>query len=386
MSKTQLSPDARSVKGKFPSVILFVFLFLATTGIFSSSAQTGKPIGDAFYTCPKCNNRWSGSAGQTVCPKCGFGGRNPTPPSVPTPDYEAERRQQEAERAAVAAAAEAERLRLAEANRIKAEADKRQADFIRMRDETVTLLKDAGGNSGLKGLNEYGLKDAGGNSASPNNSGLKGVNEYGLKDAGDPKVVNAQNVPSGLPKAVENAIAEAYPDAPPGVSDRVRKGFQAVMTSDWKVAKAWFQDALNRDPGNVGIQRLILLTDNSLARGAAPATAPPASRPPTGEPGKSTQPVLPEIKMMEDLISDLLWKPMVAEKSPDKQPPPSVLGDPFTEQQLRQKLIDGDYEKQLRENANKRRNDATPNWKAFFQDIFGPPPKGKAKPVSSARG
>ena len=274
MSKTQLSPDARSVKGKFPSVILFVFLFLATTGIFSSSAQTGKPIGDAFYTCPKCNNRWSGSAGQTVCPKCGFGGRNPTPPSVPTPDYEAERRQQEAERAAVAAAAEAERLRLAEANRIKAEADKRQADFIRMRDETVTLLKDAGGNSGLiKGLNEYGLKDAGGNSASPNNSDLKGVNEYGLKDAGDTKVVNAQRVPSGLPKAMDNAIAGAYADAPPGVSDRVRKGFQAVMTRDWKVAKACFGDALNHDPNNADLKRLVALADYSLS-------APPASHPP----------------------------------------------------------------------------------------------------------
>ena len=221
--------------------------------------------------------------------------------------------------------------------------------------------------------------------ASPNNPGLKGVNEYGLKDAGDPKVVNTVGVPSGLPKAVDNAIAEAYPDAPPGVSDRVRKGFQAVMTSDWKVAKAWFQDALNRDPGNVGIQRLILLTDNSLARGAAPATASPASRPPTGEPGKSTQPVLPETKMMEDLIVDLLWKPMVAEKPPDKQPPQSVLGDAFTEQQLRQKLIDGDYEKQLRENAINRRNDTTPNWKAFFQDIFGPIPK-RGNPVGSARG
>ena len=64
----------------------------------------------------------------------------------------------------------------------------------------------------------------------------------------DTSVVDARNVPSGLPKGLDNAIASAYLSAPPGVSDRVRKGFQAVMVRDWKVAKAWFQDALNRDP------------------------------------------------------------------------------------------------------------------------------------------
>ena len=366
--------------------LLLVSLFLGSAlGIISNSARA-EP---AWWTQQKKDCRLPASLAYNTWVAQGSPCNASTPSSTPaaaTRDYEAEHRQQEADAAAKAAAtAETERQRVAEANRLKAEADKRQADFIRMRDETVTLLKDAGGNSGLKGLNGYGLKDAGGNAASPNNAGLKGVNEYGLKDAGDPKVMNAQNVPSGLPKAVENAIAEAYPDAQPGVSDRVRKGFQAVMTSDWKVAKAWFQDALNRDPGNVGIQRLILLTDNSLARGAAPATGSPASRPPTGEPGKSTQPVPTENKMMEDLILDLLWKPMVAEKSPDKQPPQSVLGDAFAEQQLRQKLIDGDYEKQLRENAIKRRNDTTPNWKAFFQDIFGPIPK-RGNQVGSARG
>lgn len=80
--------------------------------------------------------------------------------------------------------------------------------------------------------------------------------------SGDTRVVDARNVPSGLPKDVENAIAGAYQNAPPGVSDRVRKGFQAVMERDWKVAKAWFQDALNRDPANAGLKRLVALTDS----------------------------------------------------------------------------------------------------------------------------
>jgi hypothetical protein len=78
----------------------------------------------------------------------------------------------------------------------------------------------------------------------------------------DPMVVDARNVPSGLPKALDNAITNAYASAPPGVSDRVRKGFQAVMERDWKVAKAWFQDALNRDPNNAGLKRLVVLTDS----------------------------------------------------------------------------------------------------------------------------
>lgn len=86
-------------------------------------------------------------------------------------------------------------------------------------------------------------------------------------------VVDARNVSSGLPKGLDNAIASAYSDAPPGVSERVRKGFQAVMDGDWKVAKAWFQDALNRDPGNAGLKRMIVLTDYTLRdRQAATST------------------------------------------------------------------------------------------------------------------
>lgn len=76
-----------------------------------------------------------------------------------------------------------------------------------------------------------------------------------------PMVVDARNVPSGLPKGLDNAIASAYASAPPGVSDRVRKGFQAVMVRDWAVAKAWFKDALNHDPNNAGLKRLVALTD-----------------------------------------------------------------------------------------------------------------------------
>ena len=82
----------------------------------------------------------------------------------------------------------------------------------------------------------------------------------------DPSVVDARNVPSGLSKSVEKAIATAYANAPPGVSQRVRKGFQAVAEGDWKVAKAWFEDALNRDPGNANLKRFVALVDQTLDR------------------------------------------------------------------------------------------------------------------------
>ena len=76
----------------------------------------------------------------------------------------------------------------------------------------------------------------------------------------DSTVVDARNVPSGLPKSVEMSI----PHTPAG--DRVRKGFQAITTHDWKVAAAWFQDALNHEPGSPGLQRLVDLAQFTLQR------------------------------------------------------------------------------------------------------------------------
>lgn len=83
----------------------------------------------------------------------------------------------------------------------------------------------------------------------------------GCKPSDNPMVVDACNVPSGLTKDLDTAIASAYANAPPGVSERITKGFQAVMTKDWNVARAWFQDALNRDPNNDDIKRMVALTD-----------------------------------------------------------------------------------------------------------------------------
>jgi hypothetical protein len=86
----------------------------------------------------------------------------------------------------------------------------------------------------------------------------------------DPSVVDARNVATGLPKSVEAEI----PDTPAG--NRVRKGFEAIMEHDWNVAHAWFQDALNHDPDNAGIQRLIDLAEYTMNRAKQPPRKPVA--------------------------------------------------------------------------------------------------------------
>lgn len=81
----------------------------------------------------------------------------------------------------------------------------------------------------------------------------------------DPRVVDARNVRSGLSPAVDTAIDGVFASAPPGVNDRVRKGFQAATVGDWKVAEAWFADALNRDPGNVALKNMLAAARSSTA-------------------------------------------------------------------------------------------------------------------------
>lgn len=101
----------------------------------------------------------------------------------------------------------------------------------------------------------------------------------------DTSVVDARNVPSGLPKSVDDAIVSGYSGAPPGVSDRVRKGFQAIAGRDWKVARAWFQDALNHDPDNVGLKRLVDLADytEKYSEQKVTPTSDAANKPDTSE-------------------------------------------------------------------------------------------------------
>jgi len=214
---------------------------------------------------------------------------------------EAERQRQQAEAAAErqrqAEAERVERERLAEEKRRAEEKRQKDAAFIRDRDASANSLMGSSGSAmnqlkGLSGADNSGLMSGGFDSGGSGPKELKGSDHAGQKTgaqpappSGDPMVVDARNVPSGLPKDLDRAIATAYASAPPGVSDRVRKGYQAVMERDWMAAKAWFQDALNRDPDNAGLKRMIVLSEYSLrdrnpvtprATSAAPAVKKPA--------------------------------------------------------------------------------------------------------------
>ena len=110
--------------------------------------------------------------------------------------------------------------------------------------------------------------------------------------SGDPRVVDSRSAPSGLSTSVEKAIAGAYANTPPGVSDRVRKGFQAASDRDWKVAKAWFEEALNRDPGNANLKRLVALA------GATPEPNKQAAASPVGQKGARPMPNPDDIRFL----------------------------------------------------------------------------------------
>lgn len=186
---------------------------------------------------------------------------------------EAERRAEEERQA------ELERQRREAENKRRIEEAERQAKFLEDRDTAASTLRGSTGNSVSS---SGGLR---GSSVTSGGSGLRGSSAdtglRGLKSGTtvtpntDPMVVDARNVPSGLPKSVDDAI----PHTPSG--ERVRKGFQAVQDGDWKVALAWFKDALNKEPGDPGIARLVDLAQFTLEY---------RTRPQTPAPGKNATP------------------------------------------------------------------------------------------------
>lgn len=191
-------------------------------------------------------------------------------------DYEGERRAQEqaeaARRAEEARQAELERQRREAENKRRIEEAARQAQFLEDRDAAAGSLRGSTGTrSTSSSSGETVLR---GSTASTGSTGLRGSSAdtglHGLRTGTtvtpntDPMVVDARNVPSGLPKSVEDEI----PHTPAG--NRIRKGFQAVMDHDWKVAVAWFKDAHNQEPNDAGIMRLIDLAEYTLYKGKKP--------------------------------------------------------------------------------------------------------------------
>ena len=337
-------------------------------------------------------NNWDG--------KCNSSSGGST--SAPSYDYGAAQRAREAEAERQRQQAEAERIERERQAEIKRQQD---AAFIRDRDAAASSLKGSSGGAldqlkGIAGSDNSGLKGSGFDNSG---SGLKELRGSGRDQKArsqpaphtDTSVVDARHVPSGLWKGMDSAIVSAYANAPPGVSDRVRKGFQAVMERDWKVARAWFQDALNRDPGNASLKRLVALTEPVPP--LSPSAVVDARNEPAGLGGKpeaqrantpsdKTMPAsastnhpnlqlpdpndmyiaFPGLKKLEDnYLMDILF-------GLDTQAPPPTTGGPKPAQE---KSVPPHAQKELK-----------PNWKAFFESLYKKPPKSKSPAVSAVRG
>lgn len=183
--------------------------------------------------------------------------------------------------------AEAERQRLAEAERIERERlaeeqRKRDAEFIRDRDAVARTLRGSSGGAmaQLRGFSDTGSSGlrGGGGSAFDTSGGVSELRGGTAADRGsrsqvaslsDTSVVDARVPRDG---AALTAQVPELRDSP--AADRITKGFQAVMNRDWPVALAWWQDALQRDPGNTALKRSVELAQWMVARRKDSAVGP----------------------------------------------------------------------------------------------------------------
>lgn len=187
---------------------------------------------------------------------------------------------------------------------------------------------------------------------------------------GDAPVVDSRAVPAGLPDAVVASI----PATPAG--DRVRKGFQAIADHDWAVAQAWFEDALNHEPGDPGLQRLVDLATFTRQKGRV-KPAPPPARMSADEIATETAIIgnALEAAMNEDFdksISDYLAQHPEAVVAPSEPAaPPAAIG-PKPSDDRPMPLPPKDEPKF--------------SWKALADALFKPLPKSKYPTISAVRG
>jgi tetratricopeptide (TPR) repeat protein len=308
--------DARLMRSRF-AVFLRPFVGLALVGAFSGPVAA-QPSPPGVSICDMPNMRGTAIYNRY----CGGSARAPSPapyiPPPPTPEQIAAQHAHELNEKGVTAFnagdfAEAETFfsQAAEAapddaviannlanarDRLKTQRDSaaRREAIVQHLDRLSSELSASTTAPAVPGLDFSGAPAAG---------GLRFM-EPGAKSENpnlDTSVVDARNVPSGLPKFVDDAIASGYSGEPPGVSDRVRKGFQAVAAHDWNAARAWFEDALNHDPQNAGLKRLTELADFTLARTSRNKAVKAASTSGTLQ--------LPESSDMQFLFSEEAQKP-----------------------------------------------------------------------------
>ena len=218
-------------------IILLAVITMALAALSINAQGTDTGVGGCFI-------EKNGHKQVVPCPTSA----TPSGGNTPTGDNGEAARKAEADKKAAEDKAEADRL-AQEAKDKKAAAD-RQAAFKKAQGEAVKTLK----GSGAAGIRDTGTGD----------TDLRGTRPSGgLRDGKTP----VPTVAASDPKMFDSVVANVVPKASAEVSERVRKGFQAVMNRDWKTSKAWFEDALSRDPKNLGLKRLVALADYKISTG-----------------------------------------------------------------------------------------------------------------------
>lgn len=221
---------------------------------------------------------------------------------------EAERRAEEKRKLE----AEQERQRVEAENQRRIEELARQVKFEEERDADFGKLRGSGGVfAGANSSSESGLRGSTGYNTASSWSGGSELRGSGGETQPrslpnlDPMVVDARNVPTGLPKFVEDNI----PNTPAG--NRVRKGYQAIKDHDWNVARAWFQDALNHDPGDDGIKRLAEWADFMVRGGDKPPQPARKVNVPTPAEKAQIEAVMKSLEHLEDQMLEEIFAGLI---------------------------------------------------------------------------
>lgn len=252
-------------------VSLLGFVVLLPSVAMTGSVPTTRGTGQCPCQCPNGRTVWINESCGNESDCYGPCGMTNSPSPSPGRDYGAEQREQEA-----AAAAEEQRRRDAELEQQRREAEnkrrleeiERQTKFLNDRDAAAKTLRgstgtgtpvNGAGGTGLRGSTATGAASnaAGGSElrGSRTDTGLRGLKSGTTQTPNlDPMVVDARVAPMG---AVLLAQVPELARSP--AADRIRKGFQALMTlpRDWPVALAWWQEALQRDPNNAALIRSV---------------------------------------------------------------------------------------------------------------------------------
>lgn len=256
---------------------LFFCSMMCTAFFISAPAAFGGWVGETMCACPGLAKPLGNNA---TCEEACYGSQSPSGGgnSAPGYDYGAAERAREAE-AELQRQAEAERIERERQAEIKRQKD---AQFIRDRDAAANTLKGSSGTAldqlkGLTGIDNSGLKGSGFDTRGTGLKELRGSDNADRKARTQPAPHTDTSVVDARVPRDGAYLTDQVPELKQSpAADRITKGFQAVINHDWPLALAWWKDALQRDPNNAALKRLVDLAqwmvDRRKSKAAGPVT------------------------------------------------------------------------------------------------------------------